>query len=418
MPSVGKRAMRPNRTRRSGLLRFLTIALTIGSLVTATGCAIFQANADHASTEAVENLSESAGDARRPAVAASADRLHVAWIDNTPCGGGRILAYDVMYRPIAIDGPPLNSSPHNLSQRCDNHAAPPAIATSGEAVHVAWLADRQIHYRYSVDGGATFDAPKSLGSEASGPPATPAVAAFGDRVIVVWSRVARDHPNRQLQLVYRASGNRGATFQPLQTITRAPFPFAVFGPVVAATGRTVHVAWGQLSDPSSPRFELRYARSTDGGSDFEPIQTLDAAPTSDPIDVSDRAPDIAAIGSYVHVLWPNRSGPSEDARLMYRRSTDDGASFSAARSLIDPFRTRDPAIAADGNDVIALWPAAYRLSSDGGASYGPVQQFDLPLAHPSQLSSPTLTLRNGRLAVVWEDGGDILLARLDLRREN
>ena len=101
------------------------------------------------------NLSNSAGGSSGSAVAVSGNDVHVIWSDNTPGN------FDIFYRG-SIDGGATFSPTINLS---DNAAGSfgPAIAVSGNNVHVVWFDDtpgnRDILYRRSTDGGAQLYGP-------------------------------------------------------------------------------------------------------------------------------------------------------------------------------------------------------------------------------------------------------------------
>ena len=93
-----------------------------------------------------------------------------------------------------------------------------------------------------------------------------------------------------------------------------------------------------------------YARSTDGGATF-----------SAPVPVSTGggevgAARVAAAGA-VHTLWTLEASSAEDeSDVIYRRSDDAGASFGAARNLSpNPGESGPSALAVDGGGLHIAW---------------------------------------------------------------
>jgi hypothetical protein len=113
-------------------------------------------------------------------------------------------------------------------------------------------------------------------------------------------------------------------------------------PAVAASGNNVYVVWhgpflgGQSSD-------IHYRRSTDGGASFGDTMNL-----SNTAGVDSSSPAVAASGNSVYVVWADNSLGHWD--ILYRRSTDGGASFGDTVNLTNDFQsTFNPAVAASNN---------------------------------------------------------------------
>ena len=119
-------------------------------------------------------------------------------------------------------------------------------------------------------------------------------------------------------------------------------------PAIAVSGNNVHIVW---QDNTSGNFEILYRRSTDSGATFSPTINL-----SNDAESSFGAA-IAVSGNNVHVAWES-GDPNPD--IFYRRSTDGGASFT------DPIKNLSsnagqssrPAIAVSGNSVHVVWDDA------------------------------------------------------------
>ena len=109
--------------------------------------------------------------------------MHVVWEDDTPGNA------DILYRRSLDGGVTFPNVIKNLSGNAGLSDAP-AIAVSGNNVHVVWQDDTpgniEILYRKSLDGGATFpNIIKNLSGNA-GYSFSPAIAASGNNVHVVW----------------------------------------------------------------------------------------------------------------------------------------------------------------------------------------------------------------------------------------
>ena len=114
-------------------------------------------------------------------------------------------------------------------------------------------------------------------------------------------------------------------------------------PVVAISGNNVYVAWW---DDSLGNSEILYRRSTNNGASFGPIENL-----SNSEGVSTH-PAIAASGNNMYVVWDDST--SGNAEILYRRSADGGANFSPTQILsANPGGSADPSIAASGKSLTA-----------------------------------------------------------------
>jgi hypothetical protein len=78
------------------------------------------------------------------------------------------------------------------------------------------------------------------------------------------------------------------------------------------------------------------------------------------------------------MVWQDDTTGNDE--ILYRRSTDGGASFDPAINLSNnPGRVVGPAVTASGNNVYVVWDhttsgepeISYRRSTDGGAYFDP-----------------------------------------------
>jgi hypothetical protein len=145
---------------------------------------------------------------------------------------------------------------------------------------------------------------------------------------------------------------------------------------IRAVGNNVYVVW--TNQPQFPQDEeIFYMRSTDGGATFGSTIAL-----SDD-EASSVNPSIAVSGNDVHVVWdsvtPGPPLPGQEIDVLYRRSTDGGATFGSVINLSNNAEDSfDPTIAGIGNNVYVAWhdntlgntEILYRRSTDGGATFG------------------------------------------------
>jgi hypothetical protein len=87
-------------------------------------------------------------------------------------------------------------------------------------------------------------------------------------------------------------------------------------------------------------------------------------------------PSVAASENNVHVVWTDDIQGNRE--ILYRRSTDGGASFGGTVNLSNTTGSSYPAaLAVSGNNVCVVWndnslgnfEILYRRSTDGGASF-------------------------------------------------
>jgi hypothetical protein len=180
----------------------------------------------------------------------------------------------------------------------------------------------------------SFDPLIDIG-DGDSPRAAPAVAASGNNVHVVW----RSLSGGRGEIVYRRSTDgggdvRGGSGNLSSTVGESS------APAVAASGNNVYVVW---SDNSPGNFEILYRRSTDGGASFgDTVNISDASGSAGP---PNTAPAVAASGNNVYVVWGDHG-----RNISYRRSTDGGADFGSTVHISNDFEsTFNPAVAASNN---------------------------------------------------------------------
>lgn len=216
-----------------------------------------------------------------------------------------------------------------------------SMAVAGGNVYVLWQDDTpgksDVFLRRSTDGGQSFVASVNL-SDSTGDSrlssreigASSPMAVSGSNVYVVWDDDT-DPPGLP-KVLYRRSSDGGATFGAAVDLSQGSV-FAA-APQVFADGSVVHVLWIDLDfSPSrcAPTSvcsrNVFYRRSTDGGFTFEAARNLSASTTN-----FAGFPWVAVNGTHVHVVW-STNVTTLGQEVVYRRSADAGASFEAPLGL-------------------------------------------------------------------------------------
>jgi hypothetical protein len=141
-------------------------------------------------------------------------------------------------------------------------------------------------------------------------------------------------------------------------------------PLVDVSGNIVYVVWVDLTTPTGSG-DILFKRSTDGGNTFGNTVNLSN-------DVGDSGlPIIAKSGSNLYILWSDFSNQD----ILFKRSADNGATFASTVNLsMDTNRSVNPHIAASGNNVYVVWEDGipnidearllFRASNNNAASFG------------------------------------------------
>jgi hypothetical protein len=182
-------------------------------------------------------------------------------------------------------------------------------------------------------------------------------------------------------------------------------------PAVAVSGNNVYVVWEDNSSPGNS--DILYRRSTNGGASFGATINLSNSAGLSPFS------SIAASGNNVYVVW--RDDVSGSTEILYRRSTDGGANFEPAVNLSNNAAglSNRPSVAVSANNVYVVWEdnavgsneILYRRSTDGGANFESTVNLSNNLGN-SVLA--TIAASGNNVYVVWDDnpsGPEILYRR-------
>ena len=142
---------------------------------------------------------------------------------------------------------------------------------------------------------------------------------------------------------------------------------------------------------------------------FEPPVKLSGV---DPLTTPALAPDVAAEGSNVYVVWYERGIGSSVSRVVFRRSSDGGETYGAGITLSETGSLATaPRLAATGSDVYVVWeqaigagkPAVYvRASRDQGVNWDPPLNLSLT---PGTIAArhPAIASTGPQVYVVWDE---------------
>ena len=231
-----------------------------------------------------------------PAIAVSGQNVHVVWADRRNTGG-----YEIYYKNSQNLG--LNWSGDIRLTHTNNSgiAQQPSIAVSDSTVNICWLYydvtanSYELYYTISNNGGLSWA--DSIRLVYGGKSDHPAIAAKNSNVVLVW----RDKRDVNYEIYFKSSDDYGVTWSEDIRLTTAGGDS--WQPAIAIWESLVHVVW---QDNRTGDFEIYYKRSTDGGQNWDPDTRL----TNKNAD-SDK-PSIALSESVVHLVWQDfRDGNRE-----------------------------------------------------------------------------------------------------------
>jgi hypothetical protein len=249
--------------------------------------------------------------------------------------------------------------------------------TASDIVHVVWEGQvpgeifPEILYSRSLDGGATFGPIINL-SNTPGVSFAPKVAVFNNIVHVVWQDTTPGNQFTPPNIFYKRSTDAGATFPNVfknlsGNVGDSTSPsIAVSG----TNGKDVHVVWDDNtnSPPESP--DILYRKSSNSGATFPNVIKNLSGNAGSSVD-----PAIAVFGSAVHVAWTDNTFGIPD--ILYRRSLNGGVTFPNIIKNISGSGGGAAAgaeIAVLGDNVHIVWSEAgvgilYRKSLNGGTTF-------------------------------------------------
>lgn len=324
------------------------------------------------------------------AIAANVNNVHIVWWDY------RDGNYEIYYKRSSDNG-----NTWGLDTRLtfnDSASISPSIAVTGNIIHVVWYDYRdgnaEIYYRRSTDDGITWGADIRLTSN----PAYSGIPSFsvsGNIVNIVWDERRDGHA----EIYSKISTNSGISWSNDIRITYNN-PIVQF-PNISINDMSAHVVYFdyRLGD-----YEIYYNRSTDGGLNWGTELRLTST------NGNSRFPNIAAVGSNVHVVWVEERDGNEE--IYHRRSTDNGLTWVSLKRLTNnSFASQTPKVKVDGQFVHVVWldkrdgnnEIYYLRSLDAGMTW----DSEIRLTNDASSSyNSSISITGTEAHVVWTDERD------------
>ncbi len=234
----------------------------------------------------------------------------------------------------------------------DRFSSHPKLVTSGLGVYEIWQSnitsgDHAILFRRSTNGGASFGNTINL-SNNPGLSENPQIAALGNNVSVVWTDRAAGNGD----VYFRRSTNGGASFG--NTINLSNNPGLSENPQIATFQREVFVVW---DDYSPGHAQILFKRSTDVGATFGSTINLSSNPGSN-VNPQIGLWFCTRFCSSVHVTWLSSNNNDGNWDVLFKRSTDGGATFGNTKNLSNSPGTLGYLKMIDngfGGDIFVVW---------------------------------------------------------------
>jgi BNR repeat-like domain len=342
---------------------------------------------------ASRRLTWTSGDSTVPSITVGlGNTIHVVWYDNTP-------GNEEIYHKRSTDGGQTWGVAKRLTWT-SGISRNPAIATdSSGGIHLVWQDDTpgnlEIYYKRSTDGGTTWSAAKRL-TWTSSISQNPAIATDSSGGIhLVWGDYTPGNP----EIYYKRSTDGGTTWSAAKRLTWSGK--AVDPTIATGSSNTVHLVWTD-GTPGNP--EIYYKRSTDGGTAWSAAKRLTWTSGQS------FYPALATASSGgIHVVWSDDTPGNRE--VYYKRSTDGGATWSAAKRLSWTTDISEcPDIAIDSSDTVHVaWDENalandeiyYRTSTNGGATWSAVTRLTW---NSGDSRLPAIAIDSSdAVHIVWED---------------
>jgi hypothetical protein len=364
----------------------------------------------------IKNLSNNTGDSVYAQISSYKNNVYAVWQDNVISKDP--LNYDILIRK-SNDGGVTYGGVVNLSNNT-GLSEHPQIAVSGNNVYVVWVdntsGNREIYFVRSTDGGVTYSKITNLSMDTTDSH-NQEIAAFGDNVYVVWTDNSK--------ILFRASTNRGATFNDLQVISNDVGKPSLSYPKIAVNEDNVYVVWDVYNETNNNDYPIAndnggggifFTKSTDNDNHFGQIIRLNH-------DIKYGKSQIDAKGNNVYVVWSS-SGPhassiegdnNNRSGIFFTKSTDTGNTFKTPISIDQQFKNpSNVQIVQDKNEVY-IAAQGFLINNtpikneeifliNGSSVPGDIFQRTVNISNNSGVSEcPSLAVYGNKLYMTWED---------------
>ncbi len=314
--------------------------------------------------------------------------VHIVWYDKRDGNG------EIYYKRSTDWG--MTWAPDTRFTYQDSISAFPTIAATGSDAHVVWedardRHRREIYYKRSTDSGVTWtpDTRLTYNDTSEG---FANVYVLNADVHLIWTAFPIGKP----EVYYKRSTDRGLTWTPEERLSNLPGDSWATG--LSLSGTNVHLIFHNWRNNN---WEVYYRRSTDRGTSWSSEQRL-----SDSLNYS-WYPTIAGAGSNLFLVWGDcRDGNYE---IYLKRSTDSGITWSPDTRLTDdPAMSEQPCITLSGNNIHVVWVESrdgnyeiyYKRSTDDGATWS--SDARLTNATNSSLGA-SISAADSVVHVLWND---------------
>jgi hypothetical protein len=294
-----------------------------------------------------------------------------------------------------------------------------SIAVDGSRVYITWadVTDLEgiIYCARSSDNGQNFDAPAKVNdADRQDSKLRPSIAIDDDHSIyIVWEDYSNLNPFSDAPDIYMSkSNNNGYSFgqdikvNDVEDISDD----AQTAPMIVANGSgQLFVTW--MEKPTGSSFKhIRLARSTNGGTSFQPEVKV----SNDALRTGDPALGVSPTG-VIWVAWRDYRSDNQD--VYASRSGDNGATFGPELKVNDDpgyeYQT-SPCLAVDENGVAYI---AWQDSRDPGRN-----DFDIYFAYSTSTNSFSTNKRINRIDdvamcpnIALTPGGGVFVTYRDMR---
>lgn len=341
------------------------------------------------------NLSNTTGGSFSPRIAVdSKGGVNVVWEDSTP--GNSV----IMFSRSTNTGATF-STPVNVSNSTASAGNPEVAADASGNLFVIWENDSAplgILFSRSSDGGATFSAPAFISSNTAGS-ITPQIAVDASgNISVVWE----DDFSGASDISFSESADHGATFSTPKSLSMN-IGNSVSPQLAVDAGGNIDVVW---TNNSPGRFDTFFSRSADHGATFSALKNLSNG-TGD----ANTAQIAVDGGGNINVVWADNVPPATNPDIYYSRSSDGGATFSAAQNLSNNAGlSTNPWVTVDaGSNINVAWEddtpgnkeIFFARSTNAGATFSATQD----ISNDSGMSMAVMMSadKSGNINATWQD---------------
>lgn len=294
-------------------------------------------------------------------------------------------------------------SPNRLTWNSGFSVLPVVAVDFHDMVYVVWVDSApgvdEIYFKRSIDQGASWGAMKRLTWNTTYSDSPYLAIGPGKTLNVVWTEYIGSSSSGDI--FYKNSLDSGNTWSPTQRLTWSSDDSRYPAASVDSSGN-LYVSWRE--DISGNNMEIYLKKSTNSGTNWGAIKRL----TWNSGDSA--SPQIATDSSNnVHIVWNDNS--SGNYEIMYKKSTNGGANWSASQRLTwNTGHSTLPFIAAGSGSIIYIvWndnvsgnhEIYFKKSTNSGNNWSSPGRLTW---NSGDSSAPVITVdSSGNLHLVWED---------------